>query len=136
VTAARRGKHSSGTKIILLLKWATRDHLNLIKGVVVTKVAHPAERTMVEGAPSYAEATPLRGLAIEAQRGGLSLTEALPRVRVYKTKDDIEAQDLTSFLNNDGKKSGLITQTMLSQSDNTNSMMRTTSNFDTHIGQQ
>jgi hypothetical protein len=91
---------------------------------------------MVEGAPSYAEATPLRGLAIEAQRGGLSLTEALPRVRVYKTKDDIEAQDLTSFLNNDGKKSGLITQTMLSQSDNTNSMMRTTSNFDTHIGQQ
>ena len=98
--------------------------------------APPAERTLVEGAPSYAEPTPLRGLGIEAPPGGLSLPEDLPRVRIYQVKIDIEAQDLTSFLNNDGKKSGLITQTMLSQSDLTNSMMRTNSNFDTHIGQQ
>jgi hypothetical protein len=99
------------------------------------RAAHLAKRTMVEGALSYAEATPLRGLGIEAPRGGLSLTGARPRVRIYPIKIDIEAQDLTSFLNNDGKKSGLITQTMISQSDHASSMMRTTSNFDTHIGQ-
>ena len=62
--------------------------------------------------------------------------EALPRVRASQIKIDIEEQDLTSFLNNDDKKNGLITQTMLSQSDHSNSLMRTTSNFDTHIGQQ
>ena len=136
MTAARRGKHSLGTKIILLLKWAIRDHLNLIKGVLITRVAHPAERTLVEEAPSYVEAIPLKGLATEARRGGLTLTEALPRVRGRQIKIDIEEQDLTSFLNNDDKKNGLITQTMLSQSDHSNSLMRTTSNFDTHIGQQ
>jgi hypothetical protein len=41
---------------------------------------------MVEEAPSYAEATPLRGLVIEAPRGGLSLTEALPKVKIYPIK--------------------------------------------------
>jgi hypothetical protein len=45
--------------------------------------APPAERTMVEAAPSYAEAIPLRGLGIEAPPGGLSLLGALPRVRIY-----------------------------------------------------
>ena len=90
----------------------------------------------MEEAPSFAEAAPLRGLGIEAPRGGFNLAGALPRVRIYPLIIDIEAQDLTSFLNNDGKKSGLITQTMISQSDQASSMMRTASNFDTHIGQQ
>jgi hypothetical protein len=97
----------------------------------------PGGRKQVGAALSYVGAAPRRGPHTAGTLAVINRIRMHPRVRLIMRLIGIGTQDLSSFLNNDAsKKSNLITQSMLSHEDHTNSMMRTNSNFDTHIAIQ